>query len=259
VYRVGPLALPLSRMMAAVLACGATAAAARRSALALWRLTPELPASVPVDVLIVGGQRRRRERGIAVYRVRELVAGERTTRDAIAVTTPARTLLDVAPLLDARQLERAVAQADRERLASAADLGDVLARNRGHRGAARLRALIGAGAAPALTRSEAESRLLALIRRAELKPPEVNVPFRGFELDFLWRAERVVVEVDGFAWHGTARAIDRDRRRELVLEAAGLHVLRVTWHQIVDAPVSTAVRIGEILAKRRLLFSGIPQ
>ncbi len=103
----------------------------------------------------------------------------------------------------------------------------------------------------ALTRSEAERRLLRLIVAAELPAPEVNVRVAGLEVDFLWRPERLVVEVDGYRFHDGRPRWERDRHRDQRLLAAGFRVLRVSWRQLVQTPVAVAVRIGQALAASR--------
>jgi very-short-patch-repair endonuclease len=72
---------------------------------------------------------------------------------------------------------------------------------------------------PAFTRSEAEAKPLALIRKARLPTPEVNARIGGYEVDFLWREQGLVVEVDGFAYHSTRRAFERDRRKDAEVHA----------------------------------------
>jgi len=89
--------------------------------------------------------------------------------------------------------------------------------------------------------------LLALIRKARLREPEVNVVVRGYEVDLLWRAERLVVEVDGFAFHSSRTAFEADRRRDAVLAAAGFRVVRVTWAQLAQEPEALLARIAQAL------------
>ena len=71
---------------------------------------------------------------------------------------------------------------------------------------------------------------------------------QGFEVDVLWRAPRLVIEVDGHAFHGHRTAFERDRRRDQILAAAGYIVIRVTWRQLVDEPVAVITRIAQALA-----------
>jgi very-short-patch-repair endonuclease len=101
---------------------------------------------------------------------------------------------------------------------------------------------------PRLTRSEAERRLLELSRDARLPEPETNATVLGYEVDFLWREQRLIVEVDGFAFHSTRAAFERDRRRDALLQDAGFRVLRVTWGQIADEPVALAVMLARATA-----------
>ena len=101
---------------------------------------------------------------------------------------------------------------------------------------------------PSLTRSEAEAKLLALVRSAGLPRPETNVVSSQYEVDFLWRSERVVVEVDGYAFHSSRRAFEADRRRDAELAARGYTVIRVTWRQLVGEPHAVVARIAAALA-----------
>ena len=91
--------------------------------------------------------------------------------------------------------------------------------------------------------------MLELIRRARLRAPQTNVRIRGHEVDFLWVAEKLVVEVDGYAYHASASAFGRDRRRDATLTAAGFRVVRFTWPDIVDEPEATLVRLAQALAR----------
>jgi very-short-patch-repair endonuclease len=114
----------------------------------------------------------------------------------------------------------------------------------GRRGLAPLRRVFDHLHGPTLTRSEAEERLLALVRAARLPPPELNVRVRGHEVDLLWREARLVVEVDGYAYHSGRAAFERDRLRDAELQAKGFTVMRVTWKQIVSEPEALLVRLA---------------
>jgi very-short-patch-repair endonuclease len=253
VYQVGPVAMPLARVMAAVLACSggrgaarAGAVASHHSAAALWQLPPGATLVEPVDVL-VPGLARGRYVGVRAHRAGRLCADETTRLEGIPVTTPARTLLDLAAGTALRDLERLVAHAEREGLAGQGVLASLLARHPLHHGAAALRRVLALHGGPQFTRSEAEARLLALFRRGGLPAPALNVRVAGYEVDFLWRAERLVVEVDGFAYHSSAHAFERDRRRDAALTAAGIRVVRFTWRQVADEPESVLVTVARTL------------
>ncbi len=248
VYRVSPAPLPYERQMAALLTCGASAVVSHRSAALLWKLLPGSPGDAPVDVTV---PRRHPAslRGLLVHRVSCLPADEVTLVEGIRATVPARTLLDLARNGDPRELEQAVAQADRTGLTTRADLARLATRHPHRRGVMAIRALLAAGAEPAFTRSEAETCFLALVRKAQLPAPAVNVALRGYEVDFFWRAEGLVVEIDGFAFHSSPAAFERDRRRDAVLAAAGFRVLRITWRQIAREPQALLVRLAQALVQ----------
>jgi very-short-patch-repair endonuclease len=107
------------------------------------------------------------------------------------------------------------------------------------------------GEEPRLTRSEAERRMLRLIRAARLPVPATNARVGRFEVDALWERERLIVEVDGFAFHGSRPAFERDRRRDAELLTLGYRVLRVTWRQLVDEPEAVVALIAAAISAAR--------
>jgi very-short-patch-repair endonuclease len=219
--------------MAAVLACGDSAVLSHRSAAALWDLRPT-PAGA-IDVTTRRGTRRRR--GIAIHTSRDLEPEAVTTCRQIPCTTVARTLLDLAGVFSERTLARAIEQAMVLRLFDHSALSVLLTRSPARRGAATLRRLMqDLTDEPALTRNELERRFLEIVRNANLPMPVVNVRVEGYEVDFHWSEHRLIVEADGRAVHETAVAFERDRARDLDLELAGWHVLRLGWRQITDHP-----------------------
>ena len=244
VYLVLPFPVQYTREMAAVLASGADAVASHGSAASLWGMGAATPGLVEV---ITPGNRGRRA-GILAHRA-HLPDGERTVRHHVPVTTPARTLLDLAGVLEARDLEAMLARAEREGLVRAAEMRQLLALHPGHRGARAIRRVLQLPGGAALTRSAAEAELLALVREAGLPSPECNVSMGRYELDFLWRDARIAVEVDGFRYHSARQRFEGDRRRDADLVAAGLTVLRLSWRQVTDERVATAVRLGQALAR----------
>lgn len=243
VFQVGPITAARAREMAAHLACGPRSVVGRRSAAVLWQLL--LPAEPPEPVEMVVRGRERRRPGIDVCRTSHLTSADITKLDGIPVTTVARTIVDLAGSGSARELEQALAQSLASRLTTRAKLEAMLKRASGRRGTARLGAMLRGEVA--LTRSEAEERLLALVRKAQLPEPATNVRIAGFEVDFLWRAARLVVEVDGFAFHSDGAAFERDRQRDFALTSKGLRVVRVTWKQLVREPEVVLVRLAQSL------------
>ena len=248
---MGPLMPPRSKEMAAVLACGAGAAVSHKSAAILWDLLPCGRESGPVHVT-VPDRGVSAKRGIVCHRSRWLEPVHVSSVEGIPATTPARTILDLSTCVGPRQLEQALAQAERRQLLTLDELRAVIQRRSGRPGTSALRALLQCHGSPALTRSEAEERFLALIRRAKLPKPEANVIVGGHELDFLWRYEGVAVEVDGYAFHSSKQKFERDRRRDAQLAALGVQVIRLSWRQIVDEPHATLVWLGQALVRASL-------
>lgn len=230
--------------MAACLACGPDALVSHRSAAVLWRLL-ERSRRAPVDVILLGSQRLRP--GIRTCRVGTLRDDEVTRRHGIPVTTPARTLYDLAGRLRPVALEKLAAEALARRLTSENELLEMVERHAGRRGVHRLRAVLG-GAGPAFTRSKAEELFLAMTRRAGIEEPQVNVSVGRHEVDFYWPGARLAVEIDGRAFHASSRDFERDRRRDAELATQGIRVVRVTWKQLTREPEAVLVRLGGALA-----------
>jgi len=242
VYLVGPLEAPHSRALAAVLACGRGAVLSHDSAAVLWGL---LSPPRPLHVTAVG--RELRSRGdITVHCAQRLHPSDLVRRDGIPITSPARTLLDVAATATHRDLDRAANEARVQRLVSDPSLDEQFRRYPRHRGTAALRQATRAD--PKLTRSEAEGRMLALIRAARLPEPETNARVAGHEVDFSWRQQRLVVEVDGYAFHSSRRSFERDRRRDQALAREGWRVVRVTWRQMGAEPMVLVATLATALA-----------
>jgi very-short-patch-repair endonuclease len=218
------------------------------SAAALWGLQPDAGGAVDITIGRSGSHSRP---GLRVHRTRSLDAKDIRLRHGIPTTSPARTLVDLAATVTQRELQRAVDEAEVRRLARREELlASVERAGSGRRGSAVLTQVLRREGGPALTRSEAEDRLLGLIAAARLPRPEVNVRVRGHEVDLLWRDSRLIVEVDGYAFHSTRTAFERDRTRDADLQAGGLRVLRVTWRQIADQPYALIARIAQALVVR---------
>jgi very-short-patch-repair endonuclease len=250
VYAVGHTALgPRGRWMAAVLACGPAAALSHHAAGALWEMRPTAFALVDVTVPRTGARSRP---GLRIHRPRTLSDDEVTSRHGIPVTTPARTVLDLAASLSERELQRVLDEAQVRRLATAPSLVALAAAHPGHRGTGALgRALRDHTPGTTLTRSELEERFLALCRTHGLPQPEVNVRVAGLEVDFVFARHRVAVETDGWRFHGHRAAFERDRRRDAALTRAGYRTLRFTHDQVADEPRVIAATVAAALAHDR--------
>lgn len=242
VFAVGHVALPIGgRELAALLWRGPSSVLSHGSA--AWLLGLHASAPTPVHVSSAAGRTAGRS-GVVTHRCRRLDPGDVRERDGLRFTAPARTLLDLAETETVSDLERTVAEARVRRLVSARDLRGIVAKYPGRRGAQPLGALLDAEQEPTLTRSEAERAFIAVLRRAGLPMPRTNVRVRGFEVDALWANQRVIVEVDGYAFHRGRRAFEQDRRKAAVLESAGYRVLRVTWRQVTESPELVAALVS---------------
>jgi Transcriptional regulator, AbiEi antitoxin len=191
VYAVGHRSLSAhGRHLAAVLACGPEAVLSHRSAAVLWDLL------APQDdgpIHVTAPTHRRPPAGVQLHCS---VTSQLVHRHAIAVTVPVRTLVDLAATAPREELARALEEARLQRLVTDGELQRCV---RCRPGARALRDLL--VDEPSLSRSEAERRLLSLLRRAGLPSPRTNVRVAGHEVDALWPHQRLVVEVDGFAFH----------------------------------------------------------
>jgi very-short-patch-repair endonuclease len=234
--------------MAAVLACGDTAVLSHTAAGALWGLRPSQAATV--DVTVPGSGGRRPKAGIRVHRARNL-DGLTTTKDGIPVTTPGRTILDLAAGLNRRGIERLLDRAENARLGDDLPL-DALARaHAGHRGASKLlKTLTDHHPGSTLTKSELEERFLKLCRDANLPKPVLNDHVEGREADFIFALQRVLVETDSWEHHKSRDSFESDRRRDAIHAAAGWRTLRFTYRQIEGDPAMVARALGAALTAR---------
>jgi very-short-patch-repair endonuclease len=231
------------RSLAALLAIGPDAVLREGTAGALWHIgaePPEVHLSVPRTV--------RSRDGIVVHEA-TIDPADLRRRDGLPLTAPARTLVDLAATRHADALRKAVAEALYLRLTSQTELERTLERLKGHRGAGALARLIGAGEAVP-TRSRLERALLPALRAAGLPAPEVGARVGPYLIDFLWPAERLIVETDGYDAHGHRLAFEDDRARDVDLQARGYAVLRFTWRQVLGEPATAARRIAIVLQRR---------
>jgi Protein of unknown function (DUF559) len=231
--------------MAAVLACGPDAVLSYLSAACLWGLARS--AGFGIDVTTPRSRRRRA--GVRLHEVRHLPAEDRTVRAEIPVTSIARTLLDLATVLDRRRLQRAVEESERLGLLHVPTAIQRCEQSNGRRGVPALLSLLADFRPAPHTRSELEDRFLDLCREAGLPLPATNVVIAGLEVDFLWRDARLVVELDGYEFHRTRAAFERDRERDAELKLDGYEVVRLTAKRLRDHPEAVANLIGWLIAR----------
>jgi very-short-patch-repair endonuclease len=218
--------------MAAVLACGDSAVLSHSSAAALWRIGNE---DRGVIELSLPSSFHRRRPGIRIHRRPSLAARDITARHNIPVTTPIRTLIDMALRLDRRGVERMINEADKYDLTNPPALRKALDQRVGEPGVARLRQLLDRRTFR-LTKEELERRFLPLARKAGLPVPLTGQWVNEFEVDFYWPDLGLVVETDGLRYHRTPAEQARDRLRDQAHTAAGLTQLRFTHEQVRYEP-----------------------
>jgi hypothetical protein len=233
--------------LAAVLAGGPGAVLSHRSAAAHWGLVPG--DGVRVDVIVPSRNGRARRPGLAMHRPRLAPAEhECTVHEAIPVTTPARTMFDLAAVVTPTTLRKVIERSETLRLFDLRAIEQVIGDHARHPNARRLvRALDLADPAP--THEGLERSFLDLCRSHGLPRPEVNVLVAGLEVDFLWRSAGLVVETDGFATHGTRAAFERDRERDALMARIGLRVLRFTDRRVKRAPEDVADTVRAVLRR----------
>jgi very-short-patch-repair endonuclease len=220
VYAVGHLALSMrGRWMAATLATNAVLS--HRSAGALWALRPW---AGRIELTVPRGTTQRP--GLLLHRA-ILAPDEIATHHGIPVTTPARTLLDLAAVLQRHQLQQAINEAEILRLPGPHQLTDRYPTKRGTRA---LRTL-----APAThTRSDLEARFTTFLNDRRFPRPQTNTIIEGKEVDFVWPDQKLIIELDSWEYHRTRAAFEADRRSDRHLKAAGWTVIRVTWRDLDD-------------------------
>ncbi len=229
------------RWMAAILACGEGALLSHRSAATLWGLMGS--ATAPVEVTSATGRRRP---GIVVHEG-GLVREERTEVGAIPTTTVARTLFDLAEIVDESKLGQVFEEADRLRLLQIPALEAVCARGHGRRALRPIRHLIEDARHPETTRTPLEDRVLALCRMYDLPMPATNVEVLGHEVDAYWPRQRLIVEADSVAFHSHRAAFERDRARDAARQAAGYRVIRLTHRRLEHEPAAIADELRRLL------------
>jgi very-short-patch-repair endonuclease len=233
--------------MAAVLACGGGAVLSHRSAAALWGMRE--PSSRAIEVTT---STKSRSHGSIHRHFAVLPADEVTEHLGIPVTSVPRTIFDLAAVSSADAVEHALRESEYLRLHDRLSLPDLLARYPGRRGCGtireclRRRADLPAGRA----RSWLELEFLPFLRRNGLPLPRLNVWLRvggkTIQVDCLWPG-RVVVELDGFAGHGTRVAFREDRARDRRLRVAGYGVTRLAPEQLDEEPDAIAADLRALL------------
>ena len=213
-------------------------------AAALWGIVGRRGGPIDVSVPSRG---RRGIPGVRLHRPSRIEALDCDRRDRIPVTTPSRTLLDLAAVMSRSRLSRAVEESDRLGLLELRAAQEDCERHRHRAGAGKLRKALEELAPVSTTRSELERSFLEFVRESGFPNPSTNVTVNGFEVDAFWPAYRLIVELDGHEFHRSRAAFERDRARDGVLQGVGYRVIRLTYRRLRDD------RQGVVELLRRLL------
>lgn len=247
VYAVGHTNLsPQGHYLAAVLACAPRALLSHVSGAWLWGLLRQRPGVIH----ITAPTRRRGKPPLSIHHAR-LVDEDRALLDDIPVTALPRTLLDLAAMLPADRLRRAIERSEELHLFDLGPVDSLLARVGGHPGAGRLRRALALYRPPPFTRSGLERRFLELVEKAGLPTPSTGFNELGYELDVYWQAERFAVELDVYETHGTREAFESDRLRQENLKLSGIEMIRVTSPRLDRESDEVIERVAVLLERRR--------
>jgi hypothetical protein len=234
---------------AALLWAGPTSALWRRSAAVVWQLDAVTDTKPEI---LVAGSTHPRSRFITVHRVPELSACDVRNVDGMRITSPARTVIDLASTLDATSLRIAFESARRRRLTTVEEVRrrvDGLGAN-GRCGLATLNALLSELAGQAPSEYPLEVRVAEILARTRLPRPvtqhEIVVDGQVYRLDFAWPACKVGLECDGRLRHSEDSDFRRDRRRWSDIATRGWRLLYATWGD-TRAPARLVERLGAAL------------
>lgn len=259
VYAVGHEVLTVDgRRMAAVLACGDDAVLSHRTAAKKWGLVSGDGARWHVTVPRQSGGRQGPS-SVVVHHPRRLDPRDVTVLDGVPITTIARTIVDLADVIDGNRLARAVHEAEVLRVLDVAAVHRALQRAPGRQGRRELLAVLAAHTAQPSTKSELEDRFRKLCRDHDLPVPTTNTYIdlsttTPAEIDALFADAKVIVELDGAAVHHTRRAFERDRARDAALAARGYVVMRFTWRRLADEPAAAMADLRQALRARMTQF-----
>jgi hypothetical protein len=247
VYAVGHIPrTQQSAWFAAVAFAGPDAVLSHRSAAALWGF-----GSAGCRIEALRPRRGWSGAGPIVHATSYLPAKHRRVVSGIPVTSAARTLADLPAVEPIALLDDRLSAARRLKLLDCAEVRDAIAGRPTAKGAAELLDRVEfLEASAAVTRSELEARFLRLCTDAHLPVPDSNVEMGSIVVDFVWREQRLIVEVDGLRFHD--HRFDEDRSRDLQNLVNGYRTARVTYRMMVKSP-------GRLVESLRLLLGQDPK
>ena len=238
-----------TRRMAAVLACGEGSVLSHRSAARLWRVFPYEPGIFELS----RSTGRTKHRSILLRQAR-LLPDEVGEVSGIPTTSIFRTIFDLAAVVSKREVERAFHETEVRQLTDRVSLPQLLERHSGRRGAATVRAILASREPAGITENDFEEEFVAFLTLHEIPRPLFNatLPIRGRLLrpDCMWPEERLIVELDGRAVHGTDAAFEGDRQRDRAPLAEDWRPMHVTWLQLRNEPAAVAADLREALGTR---------
>jgi len=243
---------------AALALAGSDSLLCGRSACECWgMIRPRTRIPALIEVAVQAGnatERRGLSPALCGTRVniveRRLEEDERRRKDGLELTSPPRALIDLAAVADRREVTFAFLEACRLGLFDRSDVAYCFRRMAGRRGVRKLRPLV-ASWVPELSRIRSVLEglcLLACIDRG-IEMPLVNARVAGYEVDLCWPKKRLVVELDGAAFHGDTMSRQRDLAKTRDLKARGFRVLRISYREMNDDPEGAAARIEAALAR----------
>lgn len=218
-----------------------------------WR-APAIHLSVP-------GAGGRAASGLVIHRPRRFGPGDVVQVDGLRVTSPARTVLDIAATADDRVIHGLIREGEYLGLLPAGAMPQVVAAHPSHPGAPRVRRADPATPVAALGQTPLEDELEALIRTLPLPAPDPQVALSGisgarYRVDFGWSAFRLAAEADSRSAHERASSLVTDRFRDNDLAAVGWLVLRFTAEQMRDGRAGAGRQLVAAAANRGWLQGG---
>jgi hypothetical protein len=206
--------------------------------------------SRPGTIHITTRSPRSRKRPFIVHTA-DLARADLARRNGIPVTSLPRTILDLAAHSRERTVARFIRRADDEKAFDLRAMEDLLARTKGHRGQAKVRAALEIyDETPPFTRSDLEKRFLEVVGEAGLPAPSMNRFVDGYEIDAYWADHRFGVELDIYETHGSRLSFEEDRERDDELLHAGIETTRVTGPRLAREPEAVVESVRRHLARR---------
>lgn len=234
--------------MAAVLASGPETVLSHWSAAAFWGIRPNARSVIDVTDPV----KSRSWDGIRRH-YKALPADEVTVEEGIPVTTPPRTIFDLAAAESLEVVKAMLREAEFLELRDRLSLWDLIERYPGRRGIRKVKVALEALKDEPLDERKSlfEDRFGPFLRRHRLSRPRFNdwilVGDKRFQVDCLWLEQRQIVELDGLQGHKTRTAFREDRARDRKLRVADYGVTRLTWNQLEDEPGAVASDLRVLL------------